>query len=145
MNIYKFGLNNWKQAQTTKEEEAYFNAWLKIRDWVKHNTNVEFEEPIEIELPHNTYHWTLFGVTPNNEAYIKRGSHGGTCDNYVDWPDGEYGSHSCYGTLDTENEPERLSSITMGMIKEAVDEWPNLKNQLKQRLAKLDSLFSFEA
>lgn len=143
MNIYKIGCNGWEQTQTTKEEEAYFDAWLKIRDWVKHNVDIEIEEPIEIKLPHNFYHKTLFGVTPKKEAYILRGSHGWGYDDYVDWPNGGYGSG--YGKLDTENNPDHLSSITMDIIKEVVDNWPNLKNQLKQRLTKLDSLFSFEA
>lgn len=144
MNIYKISYNAWKQTPATKEEEAYYNAWLKIRKWVKDNVKEEFEEPIEIKLPFNTYHKTKFGVTANKEAYIKKGSHGQDYDNYVDWPDGSYGKYS-FGTLNTEKEPERLSSITMGMIKEVVYEWYNLKKQLQRALTDLDDLYSFEA
>lgn len=144
MNIYKVGCHGWERTQATKEEEAYFDAWLKIRDWVKHNVDVEIEEPIEIKLPHNFYHKTLFGVTPKKEAYILRGSHGWGYDDCVDWPNGKYRQHY-YGTLDTKNNPECLSSITMDIIKEVVDNWPSLKEQLISRMSNLNKLFSFEA
>lgn len=143
---YLFRDKEWKQREMTKEETAYLDAWQKIKEWayglIKGEHGVEIEEPIEVRFKATCNSIKAFGVDADGKAYIREQISGMPYARCVDSPKGYAGG---YGTLDTEIGMESVSTATLGLIRDVVDGWEDIREDFSQAYRKRVKLFSFEA
>lgn len=133
--------SGWVAKDLSCEDIAYLEAWFKIKDFVKKEYGNYFANGVEFEWKHDPFYKIKFCVDKNGNAYIAKGSHSCDYDDFVDNPTKLRGGLGIYNSSPDSN--TKLSTITLKMIVEVVNDWDIIKGFLEGRKSKLNKVYNF--
>lgn len=124
-----------------QEDFFYINAWKKIRKWAKENANT-FEKQKTFSLPHNAYHRTECRIDDFGNIWVESGCWGWGNDEFIDCPQGKNNFVTTENGVVTDG---MLIGVYTARIKELVDNWQYVKQQIINEQNKINSLKDFRA